>query len=444
MSEDVRKPSSEAQEILNLKSTYLIPCLYHFYQDPPVLLRGSMQYLFDSTGKQYLDCYSGVTVMNCGHANPAIIEPAIDQLRTLQHTTSIYLTHPMVKLARKLMEFIQGGDTSYDDRNPRWKAFFVNSGSEANEGALLLAKLYTGKSGFISLRGGLHGRTSLTMGLTQIPMWRTDPTPPPNLHQAPRPHCPTCDLGQVFPDCEYACVNAVADMLAENGDVAAVIAEPIQGNGGIIVPPDGYFERLREVVHDAGALLIFDEVQTGFCRTGKRFAFHHLDCEPDILSVAKALGNGFPIGAFCAREEIAACYTKPGASTTGGNALSAAAALQVLTYMEDEHLDQRADDLGHFLKSGLLDLHGKYPEMIAEARGRGLMLGMEIHREDGSEAQVTDRILETMKDKGYLIGKTGLGRNVLTFLPPLVVEKEDLRGLLAALDETLADVSKDV
>ncbi|MDT8389449.1 MAG: aspartate aminotransferase family protein [Lentisphaeria bacterium] len=425
---------TEAQTILDLKSTYTIPCLYHFYQDPPVLVRGDMQYVFDSEGKKYVDCYAGVTVMNCGHANPAIIEPAIDQIRTLQHTTSIYLTRPMVDLARKLVEFL--------DCDLK-RAFFVNSGSEANEGALLLAKLYTGKSGFISLRGGLHGRTSLTMGLTQIPMWRTDPAPPPSLRQAPRPHCPTCDLDLNFPGCGYACVDTVADLLAKNGDIAAVIAEPIQGNGGVIVPPDGYFERLREVVHSAGALLIFDEVQTGFCRTGRRFSFNHLDhVQPDILTVAKALGNGFPIGAFVAREDIAACYTRPGASTTGGNAVSATAAIQVLNYMETEGLDVRARDLGDFLKNGLLDLHGRFPRMIAEVRGRGLMAGMEIRLADGSEAQVTDRVLEDMKNRGYLIGKTGLDRNVLTFMPPLVVEKEDLEGMLVALDATLADMSR--
>lgn len=420
-------PTPDAQSIINLKQTYAIPCMYHFYQTPPVLVRGAMQYLYDSNNKQYLDGYSGVTVMNCGHANPAIIEPAINQIRNLQHTTSIYLTEPIFALARELVEFL--------DCDLK-RAFFVNSGTEANEGALLLAKLYTGKSGFISLRGGLHGRTALTMGLTQIPMWRTDPTPPPNLHVAPRPHCQQCELDQTFPNCHYACLESVAALLKENNDIAAVIAEPIQGNGGIIEPPEGYFQKLQNLVHEAGALLIFDEIQTGFCRTGKRFAFQHHGVEPDILTLAKALGNGFPIGAFCAREAIAACYTKPGASTTGGNAMSATAARSVIRYMTEHKLDQQADQNGQFLKTGLLKLQQQFP-IIAEVRGRGLMLGAELITGNGDEPQLTDAILEAMKDQGFLIGKTGLNRNVLTFMPPLITPQEDLAALLAAMEKSL-------
>ncbi|MCK5804783.1 MAG: aspartate aminotransferase family protein [Lentisphaeria bacterium] len=419
---------ADAHHLLDLKQRYTVPCLYHFYRDPPVFERGEMQYLFDTTGKRYLDVYSGVTVMNCGHSNPAIIEPAIDQLRRLQHTTTIYLTEPIYHLAERLVQFL---DCSLK------RVFFVNSGSEANEGALLLAKLHTGRSGFLSLRGGLHGRTSLTMGLTGIPMWCTDTSPPPGLLQAPRPHCAACDLGHTFDTCGYACVDAVRDLLAESGDIAAVIAEPIQGNGGVIEPPPGYLARLRDVAHEAGALLILDEVQCGFCRTGNRFAFQHEGVEPDILTVAKALGNGFPIAAFCATENVAACYTRPGASTTGGNALSATAALQVLEYMEKRKLDERARELGGFLKNGLQTLVDAI-SIGQEVRGRGLMLGMELARDGKPLMKTTDWILEEMKELGYLLGKTGLDRNVLTFMPPLVVEREDLERLLGDLRNVLA------
>ncbi len=419
----------DAANLISLKQRYMIPCLYHFYRDPPVIDRGSMQYLFDTAGKRYLDCYSGVTVMNCGHSNPDIIEPAIEQLHNLQHTSTIYLTNPIYRLAERLVAFLNCS---------LQKCFFVNSGSEANEGALLLAKLYTGRSGFIALRGGLHGRTSLTMGLTGIPMWSTEPSPPANLHQAPRPHCPTCDLGRTFGSCGYACVDAVRELLQQHSDIAAVIAEPIQGNGGIIVPPEGYFERLADVVHDAGALLILDEVQCGFGRTGKRFAFQHTGVEPDILTVAKALGNGFPIGAFCTTEEIAGCYTKPGASTTGGNALSATAAFHVLEFMERERLDEQAAQLGAVLRQGLVDLADTCAA-ISEVRGRGLMLGAELRQDGRPLIATTDAVLETMKDRGYLIGKTGLDRNVLTFMPPLIVTEEDVANLVAALAEAIPE-----
>jgi 4-aminobutyrate aminotransferase-like enzyme len=418
-------PAIEAQEILDLKSSYTIPCLYHFYQDPPVLVRGEMQYLFDAKGNKYLDCYSGVTVMNCGHANPAIIEPAMAQIGTLQHTTSIYLTEPMYRLAEELVAFM---DCSLK------RVFFVNSGSEANEGALLLAKLYTGKSGFISLHGGLHGRTALTMGLTGIPMWQTDPTPPSNLFQIPRPHCTECVCKNTT-GCNFACLDALNDLLQPDHNIAAVILEPIQGNGGIVVLPDGYLEELHKRLKKAGVLLIADEVQTGFCRTGKRFAFQHSDTEPDILTGAKALGNGFPIGVFSAREDIAMCYTKPGASTTGGNAVSATAARAVLAYMQKHKLDQHAAELGMYVKNGLEAIKKTYP-LCSDVRGRGLMLAAEITTEIDAP-RITDMILEDMKDHGFLIGKTGLNRNVISIMPPLVVNKDNMDAMLQALHKSV-------
>ena len=424
---------ADAERLIGLKQRVMVPCLYHFYKDPPVIERGEMQYLFDREGRRYLDLYAGVSVMNCGHANPEIIEPVIAQIRKLQHTTTIYLTEPIYALAEQLVAYVGGGLS---------RVFFVNSGSEANEGALLMAKLHTGKSGFISLRGGLHGRTSLTMGLTGIEMWQTDPTPPAGLMQAPRPYCADCELGCSFGSCEYACVGAVERMLAESGDVAAVIAEPIQGNGGIVAPPEGYFERLRDVAHAAGALLIFDEVQCGFCRTGDRFAFYHEGVEPDILTLAKALGNGFPIAAFCAREEVAASYTRPGASTTGGNAMSATAGLSVLSYLQRHGMDERCRSLGAMLREGLEQLAAGC-DGVREVRGRGLMLGMELAREGKALTQTTDWVLEQMMQRGYLVGKTGVGRNVLTFMPPLVVGREDLSGLLDVLADVLGGAMRE-
>jgi len=387
-----------------------------------------MQYLYDDSGHRYSDFYSGVTVMNCGHCNPAVIEPAIAQIRQLQHTTTIYLTRPIYELARALVRFLDSSHT---------RVFFVNSGTEANEGALLLSRLRTGKAGFIGLNGGLHGRSSLTMALTGIDMWRTDPAPPPGIHLAPRPCCRQCELGKTFGSCGYACVDAVGDILSRDANIAALIAEPIQGNGGIVEPPPGYFERLQPLLHKAGALLIFDEVQTGFGRTGARFCFKHLEIEPDIVTVAKALGNGFPIAAFCATEAVASVYTRPGASTTGGNAVSAVAALAVLDTMTSLCLPERAAALGKEMKRTLCDIADRHA-IAVDVRGRGLMLGMELARDGQPAAAEADDVLEAMKDRGFLIGKTGTDRNVLTFMPPLIVESQDIDGLCTALDEVLA------
>jgi alanine-glyoxylate transaminase / (R)-3-amino-2-methylpropionate-pyruvate transaminase len=403
-----------AETLLSLKADYLVPCVYHFYRRPPVLVRGEGAYLFDSAGRRYLDGFSGVSVMNAGHSNPEIIEPAIDQIRNLQHTTTIYLTEPMLSLARAIAERTQPGLR---------RSFFCASGSEANEGALLLASLATGRPDCAYLGGGLHGRTKWAMSATGLPMWRTDPYPLETAHAVPGP----TDPGSL----------AALEELMRRGTVAAVIAEPIQGNGGILVPPEGYWKELRGLCNRHGTLLIADEVQTAWNRTGRWFAAEHWDVVPDIVTVAKALGNGFPIAAYITTDAIAACYTRPGASTFGGNLVSCRAALATLAYHERHSLGERSTRLGAGLMARLRELQGRHP-VIAEVRGLGLMIGVEL-RGDRSEVTtaLADGVLERMKDAGILIGKTGTGRNVLTLMPPLVVEPAALENLVDALDQAL-------
>ncbi len=419
-----------AQQLIELKQQYFIPCLYHFYRRPPVIVKGAMQYLYDDEGKQYTDFYAGVTVMNCGHCNPEIIEPAIRQIRTLQHTTTIYLTNPTLALGERLVNYLDCG---------LQKLFFVNSGSEANEGAILLSRLYTGKRGIIALRGGLHGRTELTMNATGIEMWRTDPDATLPIHFAPRPHCAQCELNMVPASCQMACLKAVDELLHRHHDIAALLVEPIQGNGGIIVPPDNYFVRLKALLKRHQVLLIFDEVQTGFGRTGADYRFKALGVEPDILTTAKALGNGFPIAAFCTTTAIAEVYRKPGASTTGGNAVSAAAAMAVIDYHEKHQLSYQAAQLGDYLRQGLEELQEQFAA-IAEVRGAGLMLGMELMADGEPLPEATDELLEIMKDCGFLIGKTGINRNVLTWMPPLIITRDDIDAMLDALQNACQQI----
>lgn len=420
-----------SQKIIDLKKEYMIPCSYHFYKDPPVLVKGDMQYLFDVENKRYTDFFTGVTVMNCGHCNEEITSAAIKQIRELQHTTTIYLTEPIVRLAEALVNFL---DCSLK------KVFFVNSGSEANEGAVLLSRIYTGKTGLIALNGGLHGRTALTMSLTGIPMWRTLPENQlEKVHFAPTPHCANCELSKTFPSCDYACVKAVEDILESDNNIAAMIAEPVQGNGGIIVPPEGYFERVKKVLEKFGVLLILDEVQTGMGRTGTKYAFMSSGIEPDILTTAKALGNGFPIAAFCTTDKIASVYTKPGASTTGGNAVSATSALAVIDYFERNNLPENSARLGKYLIDKLRVISEKY-SFISEIRGKGLMIGMEIGKAENPLCSETDFILEGMKDRGFLIGKSGVNRNVIAFLPPLIITENNIDEMVTALSEVLENV----
>jgi alanine-glyoxylate transaminase/(R)-3-amino-2-methylpropionate-pyruvate transaminase len=409
------------------RKQYFYPCTAHFYRDAPQLVRGSMQYVYDENGKEYTDFFAGVSVVACGHCNPAITSRTIAQLQQLQHTSTVYLTQPNVDLAERLEALLPGALR---------RTFFVNSGSEANEGALLLARMHTGRKGFIALEAGLHGRTNLTMSVTGLQMWRTDAYLDEDVTFIERPYHPEMTLEEAA----ARSIQSLERVLAEKGDtIAAMIVEPIQGNGGMIMPALSYFREVKALLEQYGVLLIDDEIQTGYGRTGAMFAMEHFGVVPDIISMAKALGNGVPVAAFSTTDEIAASLNKPSASTFGGNPVSAATALAVLDYIQNERLPEHAAELGGRLKQGLLLLQARYPAVIADVRGIGFMLGAELTGSDAAgAAERTDHVLEDMKDRGYLIGKNGIGRNVLAFQPPLVVTAENIDAMLAALDEVLS------
>lgn len=402
------------ENIIEKKREYLLPCSYHFYKNPPQLVKGKGCTLTDNNGKTYTDFFAGVSVMSCGHCNEKINSRVIEQINTLQHTTSIYLTQPVVELAQELATVLPGNLS---------KSFFCNSGSEANEGAMLLARVHTGKREFISLEGSLHGRTFLTSGATGIEMWRTDP------------------FSNEVPVHFAADAKEVCNLLEEKGDtIAALIVEPIQGNGGIKPLPNDFFKTVGPLLKEKNVLLISDEIQTGFGRTGKMFAIEHYEVRPDIISGAKALGNGFPIGFFATHPDIAKSFTKPSASTLGGNPVSCQAGLGVLEFIKEEKLVEKANNLGAKLFSGLEEIRKEF-NFLGEPRGLGLMLGLPILDYKGnSAAEITDTILENMKDKGFLIGKNGLGRDVLAFQPPLVISLVEIEKMLDALKQTFKDI----
>lgn len=420
--------AANAETLLALKSEYLIPCVYHFYKQPPVIVAGEGVWLIDGNGCRYLDCYSGVTVMSAGHSHPAILEAIRHQLGQLQHTTTIYLTEPMFRLAERIAAIAPG---------PLKRTFFCASGSEANEAAMLLASLATGRQGFVALTHALHGRTKWAMSVTGLSMWRTDAHLLENIRFAPHAFCPCCPLDQRFPECGYACAERLEACILEMGaeNVAAVIAEPIQGNGGIIVPPDGYWQRVREICNRHGVLLIFDEIQTAMNRTGRWFASEHWQTVPDIVTMAKALGNGMPIAAVITNDSIAAAYTRPGASTFGANPVSCAAALAVLEVHEREQLGHRAAETGGWLLAQLERIAQETPHLV-RVRGKGLMIGVDVVNENGAPDPILcDDYLEELKDRGYLVGKTGGDRNTLTLMPPLIIEQVELGNLLDVLAE---------
>lgn len=415
--------------VLQKRQQYFYPCTSHFYRNPPQIVKGEMQYLYGHDGTKYTDFFAGVSVVASGHCNPEIAERTAEQLRTLQHTCTIYLTQPNVDLAERLAGVLPG---------ELRRTFFVNSGSEANEGALLLARLHTGRKGFIALEQGLHGRTYLTMSVTGLSMWRTDPelANDTNVTFIPRPY----ERGMSADEAGRRSIEALKAVLAEKGgEIAAMIAEPIQGNGGIITPPDWYFPEVKRLLEQYGVLLIADEIQTGFGRTGRMFAMDLWGVTPDIISMAKALGSGIPVAGFATTDKIAASFNRPSASTFGGNPVSSVTALAVLDYIESHRLPERAVRLGVLLRGGLERLAQRFPQLVSDVRGAGLMLGAELCADDPQRgAALADDVLEAVKDRGYIIGKNGVNRNVLAFQPPLVITEENIAGLLAALEDTLA------
>jgi len=422
---------SKYKGIIGKRKEFLFHNNAYFYKNPPVFSEGKMQYLFDVNGKKYLDMFAGVSVMNCGHSNEEIVERVKTQLDKLQHTCNIYLTEPVAMLAEKLSEILPG---------KLKRSFFVNSGSEATEGALLTAKMYTKKDKFIYIKGGLHGRTFLGMSVTGIDMWRawTDE----GIGFMAESFYP--DIKQNDFDLLKASetsLRSIEKILEENGgEIAGVIIEPVQGNAGILMPYKDYFKRLKRILDKHEALLIVDEVQTGFARTGEMFAIENFGVDPDIMILAKALGNGMPIGAFCTTDEISERFNKASASTLGGNPVSAAAGLAVLDYIERHDLKEKAILHGSTLKRGLEELRQKY-DFIRDIRGIGLMIGAElVYKNDNPMNKATDEILEKMKDRGIIIGKNGTSRNVLAFQPPLVIDSCDVESVLSTLDDVFKTI----
>jgi 4-aminobutyrate aminotransferase-like enzyme len=414
--------------ILAKRKEYFFPATSCFYKSPPQITEGFMQYLFDHTNKKYVDFYAGVSVMNCGHSNPDIIKDTIEQLSKVQHTTTLYLTQPMVQLAERLAEILPGDIK---------RTFFCVTGSEANEGAMALARLHTKKTGFIALTGGLHGRTHLTMSVTGIPMWRLDDNLiKENIFFVERPY----GQGLSYEEAMNKSLMQLEAVLKEHShNICAMILEPIQGNGGIIMYPYDYLKKVKALLKTHKVLLIVDEVQTGYGRTGKMFCIEHYDVVPDIMVTAKALGNGIPISTFSTTDEIARSFNRPSASTFGGNPVASQTAISVLNYIEKNSLVEKSNELGKYLKQKLEQLSSPF---IQEIRGCGLMIGMQIQskNQDLSSAEITDRILEEMKDLGFFIGKNGLNRDVIAFQPPLVISKEDIDSMLESLEKVLMGI----
>src|SRR5438874_4319605 len=427
-------PSRE--EVLALRRQYLTPGLITYYQEPLLLVEGHMQYLWDETGKQYLDGFAGIVSVSVGHCHPRVVEKVKEQVGKLQHTTTIYL-HPTIALmGKKLAEHMPAGSELS-------VSYFTNSGSEANEIAILSSREYTGNSEVISLRNGYHGGTQAAMGLTAHGTWKFKSNPNLNVKHATPGYCHRCPYGLEYPSCEVKCARDVEDLIRYEtpGEVACFIAEPIQGVGGVVTPPAEYFQIAYDIVRQHGGVCIADEVQTGFGRTGTKFwGFENWGVTPDLVTMAKGIGNGAPLGACVTRPEIAAVMkNRLHFNTFGGNPISMTQGLATLEVIDSDNIQQNALKVGIHLKNRLLEVQERQP-MIGEVRGMGLMLGVELVRDrqtkEPANTEAVD-VLELCKERGLLIGKGGLFGNTLRIKPPMCLTKADGSFLADCLDEVL-------
>ena len=408
---------------------------------PVVVAKASGAVITDDDGREYLDCFAGISVVNAGHCNPEVIAAAKAQMDKLIHCSSYsYYVQPVADLAEKLASVTPGR---------LQKTFFGNGGAEAIEGALKLARLYTGKSEFIALQGSFHGRSMGALSVTgnQARKKRGGPYLP-GVAFAPAPYVYRSMWPNDPEKCATECAKALEDAIlyATSGNVAAFIAEPVMGEGGIIVPPANYFKEVKKVLDKYGILFIADEVQCGFGRTGKLFAIEHYGVEPDIFCSAKGIADGFPLSMFTTRPEIADAY-KPGdhLSTFGGNPVCCAASLANIKFMERVNLWGHAAEVGAYAMAKFRELQKDNP-IIGDVRGKGLMIGIELVKDEKltPAAAEADAMKEALLRLGILIGVGGTHGNVLRFQPPLVITQQQVDQAVKAFAAALREVAQPV
>ena len=432
----VETKASQSETVRKHKE-FLFPAVATYYEEPLALVRGEGFHVWDDQGNKYLDCFGGVLTVSVGHANPKVNEAIINQVQTLQHTSTLYANQPQSDLAEKLHQITPGRLK---------KSFFTNSGTEADDTAIHAAKLATGRHEIVVLRHSYSGRSATALSATGHAPWRPLAPQVAGFVHARAPYCYRCPFKLTYPECGLACANDIEELImtTTTGEIAAFMAEPILGVGGFIVPPPGYFERAVEITRKHGGLFIADEVQTAWGRTGdKWFGIEHWDVEPDIITSAKGLGNGVPVGMTVATPEVADKYPGLTFSTFGGNPVSMAAALAVIRVIEEEDLKKNAAVVGAYLRQRLDELKEKYP-VIGDVRGMGLMQGLELvqDRETKEPApQAVARVFEETRRRGVLIGKGGLYGNVIRTGLMLNSSNDHVDQLIAALDAGFASLN---
>jgi len=417
----------------------VLPSWLALYYDRPIeLVRGKGTHVWDSEGNEYLDLFGGIVTTISGHAVDELVTALKDQSDRIAHTSTLYLISSMVELAERLVAMSPV-------KKPA-KAFFVGSGTEAVEAALLMATSATKSNQVIALRNSYHGRGFGAVAVTGNRAWSPTSLSPLSVSYAVAPYCYRCPLRLEYPSCGVACADDVRNVIetTTSGQVAAMIAEPIQGVGGFVTPPKEYFQKVKAILDDYDIPLIIDEVQTGFGRTGDAFwGAERYGVSPDLITMAKGLGNGMAIGAVVGRAELVDAVGANSISTFGGNPIATTVALANLDYLEEEGLQSNAQRVGKLLMEGLDDLRERH-EIVGDVRGSGLMLGIELVMDKSSKspnAAAAGAVMEACRRRGVLIGKGGLYGSVLRLSPPMVLTEDEARHGVSVLDEAVAEAA---
>ena len=410
-------------ETISGQREYLLPSMLHLYDEPLVLCEGEGVYVRDPEGRDYLDLFSGILTTSVGHCNPRVLSAVSDQMHRLGHVSTLYATEVHVEAGRKIADIAPGALK---------RTFFTNSGTEAIETALMMACLATGRSEIIGLRVGYHGRSFMATSVTAHSGWRPLATPVAGIKHAKAPNPYRCPYKQ---PCDESCVDRWVDDLEEviytttNGRPAAFIAETIMGVAGYVVPPPGYFQKAAEVIRSYGGLLIIDEVQAGFARTGTHwFGIEHWGVEPDIIVMAKGIANGAPVGATITTDEIAHGWRGKTISTFGGNPVSMAALCATQQELRDHDAPRNAQERGDQLRAGLLEMQARHPWM-GDVRGMGLMQGIEVVKDPETKEPDTERtaaLMQATREEGVLVGQGGLNGTVIRIGPSLLITQAEI------------------
>jgi 4-aminobutyrate aminotransferase-like enzyme len=419
----------------------MFPCVATYYEEPIAFARGDGAKLWDVEGREYLDFFGGILTVSLGHAEPRVTDAVIEQVRKLSHTSTLYPIPAQNQAAERLIQI-----SPIKDKRKQ-KAFFTSSGSEADETALVLAKVYTKTTEVIALRHSYSGRTLVAMTNTAHSRYRALPAQVPGTVHAHAPYCYRCPYHLTYPSCGVACAQDLEELISTctTGKPAAFFAEPILGVGGFITPPKEYFQIAVGIVRQHGGLFICDEVQTGFGRTGDVWnGIEQYGVEPDIVSYAKGIANGLPMGATLAKSEIADAFTAGSIATFGGNPISATAAAATIGVMVDEKIPERASRLGRRLRSRLDQMKEKHA-LVGDVRGMGLMQALELVKDRKTKepaAAETTRLQEACKRRGLLVGKGGLYNNTVRIAPPMLIGEAEIDHACDVIDQALGEVAR--